>query len=98
MSKATTIIKDQDVFTLIRGEFNAEDALEIVTHVIRKKIRFHEMRNLSEQIRYGAGDEASLKRIGELNESLEAFRKLAEEAKATGRPIKLESSIKADLV
>lgn len=88
----------QGKFDLIKGEYTPEEALEIVTHVLLKKINFHEMRGLSQQIRFGLKDEASLQRIKELKASLEAFQELAKEAKLSGKSVRLKSSISVELI
>ena len=40
-TKGTTTM--QGKFDLIKGEYTPEEALEIVTHVLLKKINFHEL-------------------------------------------------------
>lgn len=83
---------------LINGIYTPEEAQEVVTHVLLKKINFHEMRDLSQQIRFGLKDENSKVRIEELKASLEAFRKLTKEATLSGKSVKLESKISVEFI
>ncbi len=54
-------------FNLIDGIFNAKDAKEILLTLIEQKIKFHELKNFSCEIRTGIKDVNSLLKINELN-------------------------------
>lgn len=53
-------------FDLINGTFLPEETMEIINHIIQKKISFHELRNFSEMIRFGINNENSSQRINAL--------------------------------
>ena len=53
-------------FDLINGTFLPEETMEIINHIIQKKINFHELRNFSESIRFGMNNENSSHRINAL--------------------------------
>lgn len=53
-------------FDLINGTFLPEETMEIINHIIQKKISFHELRNFSETIRFGINNENSSQRINAL--------------------------------
>lgn len=53
-------------FDLIDGTFLPQETMEIINHIIQKKIDFHELRNFSETIRFGINNENSSQRIATL--------------------------------
>ncbi len=54
-------------FKLIEGVFNTQDAKEMLLTLIEQKIRFHELKSFSSEIRVGQADYSSLKRVDALN-------------------------------
>lgn len=62
---------DTKQFSLINGEYSAEEAREILMELLVKKISFHTMRNLSYEIRYKKADPHSQLRIHELEATQE---------------------------
>lgn len=99
----TTELKEKEVQIktdqeLIRGEFSPEDAHDILNHVIKKKINFHDMRNFSSQIRFGKSDEKSLARIKELELSRSTMNELIEKAKLEGKSLRIDATIFMELV
>ncbi|WP_375580916.1 hypothetical protein ABWH96_07835 [Marivirga tractuosa] len=83
---------------LLRGEYSAEEAKEIISNFITQKINFHNMRNYSSQIRYERPDENSLIRIEELKESRKSLMELINTAKEEGRTLKIDSTITIELI
>lgn len=51
---------------LIDGTFLPNETMEIINHIIQKKINFHELRNFSETIRFGIDNNNSTQRISTL--------------------------------
>ncbi len=78
---------------LIRGCFEPADAREIVLTLLSDKMKFHNLRNLSSQERFGTPDSSA---IGKL-EHLKAAKREAElffsEAIAGGNRITINSTI-----
>ncbi|MBK0383455.1 hypothetical protein I5M32_10830 [Pedobacter sp. SD-b] len=56
-------------FKLIDGVFNAVDAKEILLTLIDKKIKFHELKSFSNEIKAGSTDGESLERVEELKKT-----------------------------
>lgn len=77
---------------LINGSFSPAEALEIIDQMVKKKIEFHELRNFSEQVRFGrenAQSLAALKRLVVISEQVrELFKETEEDAE-----IELKSEI-----
>jgi hypothetical protein len=56
-------------FKLIEGVFNAKDAREVLLTLIDKKIKFHELKSFSSEIKFGKADEESLQRVNDLTQT-----------------------------
>jgi hypothetical protein len=83
---------------LVRGEYSAVEAKEIVSNLISQKINFHNLRDFSSRERFGKADENSLKRIEELKKSREAMFELIAAAKEEGKTVKINSNITIELL
>ena len=90
------IVKDD--FILIKGEFAPDEALEITSHLITEKIKFHKLRIFSKEIRFGYVDTASLKRIEELRLCKESIIDLIHAAKTAEKKLKIDSSITIQII
>ncbi len=53
-------------FKIIDGTFLPNETIEIINHIIQKKINFHELRNFSETVRFGINNNNSEERISTL--------------------------------
>jgi hypothetical protein len=80
-------------FTLINGNYSPKDAEEILLNAYASKIKFHETKNLSSQVRLGVEDSLALKKIPQLNNSMKEISKLIEEAVAKNKTVIIASEI-----
>ncbi len=96
VTESTEVAKDQQ--DLIKGDFSPEDAAEIVNHLITKKIRFHEVRSFSNEIRLGETDASSVERVEQLKESRESLNKLIKQAQEQGKNLRVSSTISIELI
>jgi hypothetical protein len=85
-------------FELIKGQFSAEEALEIVNDLYSKKINFNERKSFSQEIRFGSKDPNLLLRINELKLSREETRKFIAEAGESGRTLQVSSTINIEIL
>jgi len=92
------VLVNKQTEDLVRGEYSAEEAKEIVSNLIMQKINFHNLRDFSSRERYGKADENSLKRIEELKESRQLMFEIIEAAKEDGKAVKINSSITIELI
>ena len=92
----TAIAKDEQA--LIKGDFSPEDATEIINHLINNKIRFHEVRSFSSEIRLGKTDPSSIQRAEELRESKEVLNELITCAQEQGRNLRISSTIAIEII
>ncbi len=86
-------MKNSEEVILIKGEFNADDAKDVLLNLINFKINFHQMKNFGLLERTGKKDEQSLKRIEELKESKQQILGIIDEAKAGSAKLKIDSTI-----
>ncbi|GAA4823972.1 hypothetical protein [Algivirga pacifica] len=85
-------------FSLIEGDFNFEEAKEIVLHLVDYKIRFHNVKNFNDELRFGKADERSIERLKQLKKTKEALKKFFEEMEGSDNTLKIHSSIDIEVV
>ncbi|MDH4091560.1 MAG: hypothetical protein OEV74_02565 [Cyclobacteriaceae bacterium] len=89
---------ENGTFDLVQGDFSPNDALEIVTDLFSMKINFHEVKSFSQLIRFGAKDPDLLQRISELKIAQKQARELINEAKESGKSVRVNSTISIELI
>lgn len=85
--------KTTNQLDLIKGQFTADEAKEILTNIFVAKIKFHELKNFSTQIRTGNSDTFSQERIVFLSEELKKIELIVNEAKSLNKKLILKSEI-----
>jgi|AntRauTorckE6833_2_1112554.scaffolds.fasta_scaffold156005_2 hypothetical protein len=88
----------KEEINLIKGEFTPIEAQEIINHIIDKKIQFHNIKNFSDQIRFGKVDEDRLERIKELEESKKDFQKTILGAIDEGKKMRIKSIVEIEYI
>ena len=91
----TTITTNQ--LDLINGQFTADEAKEILTTIFVTKIKFHELKNFSSQIRTGKSNTFTQERILFLSEELKKIELIVNEAKTLNKKLILKSEINVSL-
>lgn len=81
----------------IEGQFTAEEANEILTTIFTTKIKFHELKNFSSQIRNGQANDFAQKRILFLNEELKKIQAIVDEANTLNKKLIIKSDIHISL-
>lgn len=81
---------------LIEGDFEAEQASEILMNIFSTKIHFHEMKNFSSQERLGKDDEMAQKRIPLLRNEIKKLEGILSEAK--NKKLLIHSEIHISLI
>jgi hypothetical protein len=82
---------------LIDGNFSADEAREILMSVFLGKIDFHENKNFSSEERFGKVDLTALKRIPELQRSMDIISRIIDEAKENNETLQITSDVKISL-
>lgn len=79
--------------SLISGVFTPNEAKEILLEMIKAKINFHNIRNLTSEVRYNHPDYKSKQRIEELTEARENLLELINDAKLFSKNIRIETDL-----
>jgi ribosomal protein S15P/S13E len=87
-----------DTFSLIRNEFEAEEAKEVLLSLYTTKIQFNKLKNLSSHIRYNHSDTELLGRIEELEANREKLVKFLAYAKENKLKLHIQSDIKIEII
>jgi hypothetical protein len=85
-------------YDLIKGDFTPEEALEILSYLIDKKINFHELKTFSNEIRFGQVDQKSLTRSEELKQSKAAIKEFIQIAQEQGKTLRIKSSVTVEVI
>ncbi len=91
-------MKTDQSFKLIKGEFTAEEAAEIVYELFNKKINFHETKSLSQFLTQGQKKPETLERIQELKKQLNEAKIFIEQAKRENKSLRLDSTILIEVI
>jgi hypothetical protein len=87
-----------DDHKLISGEFNTEEAREILLNLIDSKIKFHTLKNFSAEERFGKKDPSSIKRLAELKELRAEILRLLINNEGGDFVYKISSTIKIEMI
>lgn len=88
----------QKQYELIRGDFEPDDAREILGHLVGKKVNFHQTRNFSSLIRFGHEDAHSLQRIEELENTFSELKAIIRQAAEQGTKLRISAQISVETV
>lgn len=88
----------ENKLTLIEGNFNIEEAEEILMGIFNSKIKFHQHKKFSTNERYGKDCEISVKRIPELKQSIEELKEILLKAKKSNKEIHINSIMNINLI
>jgi hypothetical protein len=90
-------MKNTNDLKLIDGQFSPDEAREILMSVFIGKIDFHENKNFSSEERFGKVDLTALKRIPELQRSMDIISRIIDEAKENNETLQITSDIQISL-
>jgi hypothetical protein len=82
--------------TLIKGEFETEEAKDILRNLLDFKIRFHQIKSFNSELKYGEKDARSQARILELKESMQKMLEIMEEAEENGYSLNIDAKIEIE--
>jgi len=83
----------QQKIQLINGEFNPEDAKNIILSLINSKIQYHQLEIFSMQERFGIEATHSINRIEELKLTTRDVKEIIREAESLGLKLKVTSIV-----
>lgn len=79
--------------TLIKGNFEPEDAAEILMNLFSSKLQFHSLKNFSSMERLGVEDPLSSQRIPELKKTLVQLEQIIAQAKSSNQKLSLYADV-----
>lgn len=82
-----------DTIQLIDGNFGAHDAQEVLMDLINHKIKFHQLKNISWEERFGEPNQHSQKRLKELLKDRERLSAVLDFAAQHNLKITVQSKI-----
>lgn len=85
-------------FELIKGKFSPDDALDILSNLIQKKIHYHDLRSFIHLERLGVNDTWSESRVKELKKSLESIQVIVGKAREQGDHLRIDSTISIEVL
>ena len=85
-------------FRLVEGEFNPNEAMNILMSLFNSKIDYHQLDSFSNHIRHGADPSFSKNRIKVLSQSIDSIKEIVKEANSTGKKLKIEGTIQISFV
>lgn len=87
-----------DTLTLIDGQFNTEEAREILLNVFNAKIQFHELRNFSVMERFGHPDPTAQQRVPALRKSLQEALAIVAHAGKQNKRLRVYADVQINLI
>lgn len=84
---------NQHHFQLISGDFDAEEAQEILLSLVDNKIGFHERKDFSLQERFGETEPSVLSRLDQLRQTKKDLARLLEKAVSADQRLSIHCTI-----
>jgi hypothetical protein len=85
-------------FDLVKGDFETNDATEIVTDLFDKKIHFHNLKKFSQEIRFGTEYDTSNERRMTLQLAKEQAKEWLDLASESGKSIRLNCTLTIEMI
>ncbi len=89
-------MKKERQFNLVAGIFTPADAKEILISLIDEKIRFHNLKILSHQERFGVDDRSHVKRFNQLIKTKSQIQKMIATFEKKNKSLVINSKILID--
>ena len=86
-------MKKNEILRIIDGNFNYDEAKEILMNILSSKINFYCLKNWSSQERFGIEDENAQKRLPALRNEVKKLEEILSEAKANNKKLVVSSDI-----
>lgn len=96
-NESSPSIKDHQELELIKGEFSAEDARDILLQLFTDKINYHHARNLSSLERFGKKNDISVRRLPELKQQIQRINDLFLNTDLSGATIKIQATVNIEI-
>lgn len=91
-------VKEKLDVSLIEGQFEPKEALEILQNLISHKVNFHLVKNFNSEVRFGVKSAKSLERIKALQQANIVIQELIEKAAKEGQGLSLKANIQIEFI
>jgi len=91
-------VKENCKVQLIDGQFNPDEAMEILQNLISHKINFHLVKNFNSEVRYGVKATKSLKRIKDLQEANMQLMDIIQKASKEKFRLSIKANIEIEFI
>ena len=88
----------EEIFSLIEGNFNKQEAREVLLNIFSTKLQFHELRNFSSKERLGKADENALIRMQVMKDNISKVVELLSKLDENKNCLKISSSINIQIL
>ena len=88
----------EENISLIEGNFNKQEAREVLLNIFSTKLQFHELRNFSSKERLGKTDENALKRMQVMKDNISKVVELLSKLDENKNCLKISSSINIQIL
>lgn len=85
-------------FSIIKGDFNPDEAREQVITLLIDKLKHYSLRSLTGFERTGSQDLESERKIKDLKADIEQVLNMLRQAESEGKSLRVESAIKISLI
>lgn len=90
--------KEKLQVSLIEGQFEPKDAMDILQNLISQKVNFHLVRNFNSEVRFGVKSTKSLNRIKALKEANIEIQEIIEKADREGHQLSVKANIQIEFI
>lgn len=91
-------VKEKLNVSLIDGQFEPKEAIDILQNLISQKVNFHLVRNFNSEIRFGKKSDKSLERIKALKEANIEIQDIIEKAAKKGYQLSVKANIQIEFI
>lgn len=91
-------VKEKIEVSLIEGQFDPNEALDILQNLISQKVNFHLVRNFNSEVRFGVKEKKSLDRIKALQEANIEIQEVIQKAAKEGQNLSIKANIQIELM
>ncbi|MFD2200800.1 hypothetical protein [Shivajiella indica] len=91
-------VKEKLEVSLINGQFEPNEALDILQNLISQKVNFHLVKNFNSEVRFGVQSVKSLDRIKALKEANLEILEIIQKATKEGHQLSVKANIQIEFV
>lgn len=91
-------MKKNEQLKLIAGNFNGDEAKEILMNIFSAKIQFHKIKNFITQEKNGVSSNTASSRISELQTEIKKIEEITTHAKHNNKMLSIQAIVEVELL